>query len=135
MVTIGVLGIASCGLLYAQARTVWDGVYTTGQAERGKIQYLASCGSCHVEDLRGDGRASALVGNDFLLQWSDLSINDLLVRTRNTMPQDSPRSLSEETYMDILTYIFQVNKFPAGEEELKPDTSLLKSISITKSKK
>ena len=40
---------------FAQSeRTVWDGVYTEDQAERGRNAYLASCARCH-----GDNRTPA----------------------------------------------------------------------------
>jgi quinoprotein glucose dehydrogenase len=78
--------------------------------------------------------ASALVGDEFMLQWSDLSANDLFVRIRTTMPQENPRSLADDVYLDVLTYIFQANKFPAGQLELKHDPGVLKAITISKGK-
>ena len=130
--------LASVGIkaLSAQAatRTVWDGVYSAEQALRGKERYLASCTSCHQQDLRGDGMAPALIGADFMLQWSDLSANDLYVRMRNSMPQDNPRGLDEDVYVDILAYMFEANKFPAGKEPLEHGSDVLKAITITKQK-
>ena len=38
-------------------RTVWDGVYTEGQAERGQVLYTEACSGCHAPDLRGDNRS------------------------------------------------------------------------------
>ena len=32
---------------------------------------------------------------------------------------------------DIVAFLLQVNKFPAGHDELEPDASLLKAIAIT----
>ena len=37
------------------SRTVWDGVYTTEQAERGRLEYVNHCQRCHGVDL-ADGR-------------------------------------------------------------------------------
>ena len=41
--------------------TVWDGVYTEGQAERGAVQYTEACAACHTPDLSGDGTSSGRV--------------------------------------------------------------------------
>src|SRR4029453_4742693 len=76
----------------------------------------------------------ALVGPDFLLQWGDLTVDELFQRIRTTMPQDSPSSLSAQTYVDIVAYILESNKFPAGKEDLKRDADVLKAIKITKGK-
>ena len=114
-----------------RARTVWDGVYTTQQAERGRQSYLSNCASCHFEDLRGDGMAPALVGNDFTLQWFGLSANDLIVRMRSSMPPNNAGSLGDSVYIDILTYVFAKNAFPPGATELKYDLDGLKAIVLT----
>ena len=74
-------------------RTVWDGVYTAAQAERGRSAYAQSCASCHAEDLRGKGTAPSLVEESFLFLWSDMSVGDLFERTRMLMPSDRPGSL------------------------------------------
>ena len=36
------------------AKTVWDGVFTAEQAERGAEAYKTSCSECHGGDLAGD---------------------------------------------------------------------------------
>ena len=50
-------------------RTVWDGVYTEAQAERGGVQYTESCAGCHAPDLRGDNTSPSLVGQSFAFLW------------------------------------------------------------------
>ena len=45
------------------------------------------------------------------------------------MPTDNPASLPRETYLDILTYMMQVNEFPAGGGEL--EVGALGNILIT----
>jgi hypothetical protein len=37
------------------------------------------------------------------------------------MPADDPSTLSDDTYLDILAYVFQANDFPAGSVELGLD--------------
>jgi len=104
----------------AAAGSVRDGIYTAEQAKRGKEQFEYSCASCHLSSLEGDsGRdVPALVGDDFMADWKNHSVKELLDSISKKMPGDSPGSLSAATYADIVAYIFQVNKFPSGTEEL-----------------
>ena len=49
----------------AAKHSVWDGVYTEDQAQRGKELYAAHCLACHGENLEGNGPVKALTGPDF----------------------------------------------------------------------
>jgi mono/diheme cytochrome c family protein len=112
-------------------RTVWDGVYTAAQAERGRSAYAQSCASCHADDLRGRSTAPSLVDESFAFLWADMSLGDLFERTRMLMPSDRPGSLQADTYTDIIAYIASKNGYPAGTADLKPDVEALKQIVIT----
>ena len=46
------------------------------------------------------------------------------------MPPKEEHSLSDQVYLDIVTYILKFNNVPAGDQELKPDPEILKQISI-----
>ena len=35
------------------------------------------------------------------------------------MPYDNPGGLPEQTYVDIIAYVLNMNDFPAGESELR----------------
>ncbi len=39
------------------------------------------------------------------------------------MPLGNANSLGDKTYMDILAFILQSNDFPAGSQELLPETA------------
>jgi cytochrome c len=106
-------------------KTPKDGIYTDAQAERGKESYLRACASCHQEGLQGADLAPPLKGDDFLIPWSSQTVNDLFQKVATTMPADSPGSLRSQTNADILAYMLQVNKFPAGSDELKPDPAAM----------
>jgi len=141
LVLLGVILVACAGRMVVSAqgtgtgKTVWDGVYTPEQATRGKKLYETSCSECHLDTLQGDGAdVPALADAAFLDEWQDQPVDKLFTRIRETMPQDSPSSLSTQTYLDILAYVFQSNKFPAGKEELKRDADALKGITIKKTK-
>jgi cytochrome c len=130
--TIGILSGSIVTPIAAQAtRSVWDGVYSSEQAARGKKLYVDSCSSCHKEGLQGADLAPALKGEDFVLRWAGFSMQDLFNTISTTMPSDDPGKLSPQVNADIVAFILQVNKFPTGHDELKPDTPLLKGIAIT----
>jgi mono/diheme cytochrome c family protein len=112
------------------ARTVWDGVYTDAQAGRGKEGYARDCASCHLDSLGGADMAPALTGQAFLTTWNELTVGDLFERVRISMPQDSPASLSRQQYADIVAYMLQANRFPAGAAELGPELAPMKEIVI-----
>ncbi len=111
--------------------TVWDGVFTAEQATRGEGAYERECATCHLADLFGDGIAPALAGAAFDFRWSDLSIGDMFVAIRATMPQGAPASLSPQAYADIVSYLLLRNDFPAGDGELPADEAVLNTIMIT----
>jgi len=114
----------------SESRSVWDGVYTEAQGDRGHPLYNQYCASCHGDTLGGGEEAPPLVGGDFLANWNGLTLGDLFERIRTTMPSDNPGSLNREVLANILSYILRVNNFPAGETELAHSTELLRSIRI-----
>ncbi len=110
--------------------SVWDGVYTADQAKRGAAVYAKACASCHGDQLDGGGQAPGLTGSDFMGSWNKQVVDDLFEIITNAMPADKPGSLSRAQNADILSYIFQVNGFPAGKTELPSDAESLKKIRI-----
>ena len=124
------LSVATCLALTAaaQTRTVWDGVYTDAQAERGQAAYQQSCIGCHRDDLRGDNTAPSLVGESFTFLWGDMEVGELLGRIQKVMPPDRPGSLPAETYTDIVAFILKTNEFPAGSKELGADPDRLHAL-------
>ena len=112
------------------AKSIWDGVFTAAQAERGAEAYKTSCSECHGGDLMGDGFAPALSGADFQGNWNDLSVGDLFERIRISMPPSGPTGVTPAQKADIVAYVFNQNKYPAGTTELEPKTEVLKLIKI-----
>jgi quinoprotein glucose dehydrogenase len=112
------------------AKTVWDGVFTAEQAERGAAAFKTACSECHGNDLAGDGFAPALTGSDFMGNWNELSVGDLFERIRISMPPSGPSAVTPAQKADIVAHIMNVNKFPAGQTELEPKTEVLKGIKI-----
>ena len=46
------------------------------------------------------------------------------------MPKSDPASLSPESYADLLAYVLQINKMPAGTSEIAPDITALQRVRI-----
>ena len=115
------------------ARSVWDGAYNATQVKRGNALYTKICETCHGPRLEG-GEAPPLAGADFLANWYGFSVADLLEKTRSTMPQTDPGSLSAQQYADLLAFMLSANKFPAGESELPAAQDRLKQIRIEAAK-
>ena len=134
---IGFAAVVLLACLSAQdaTRSVWDGVYTDAQAERGRPLYNQHCASCHADTLMGGEMSPPLVGGEFLSNWNGLTLGDLFERIRTTMPQNNAGKLSREVNADITAYILSVNKFPAGKTELPHATEFLKQIRIESEKK
>ena len=102
-------------------RTVWDGVYTEGQADRGAVQYTEACAACHAPDLSGDITSPSLAGPSFAFLWGGSTLGELFGRIQQLMPPERPNSLSAQTYRDILAFILRNNSYPTGEQELEDD--------------
>ena len=115
-------------------KSVWDGVYTEAQAERGKAGYATSCAMCHAPDLSGGGEAPALAGAAFLSSWNGQPVGDLFERIHTTMPIQAPGSLEPAAYADIVAFLFKTNGFPAGQADLANAKEMLTGIRIDAAK-
>ena len=119
-VILALAAVVCVGSVAAQAPVqprIWQGVYTSAQAERGKATFLASCQRCHNADLSGD-RGPALRGERFMATWGGGSVGRLFEKIRDTMPQFSTSTIDPASKLDIVTFILQTNGFPVGEREL-----------------
>jgi len=115
--------------IYAQpAASVWDGVYSQEQANRGRALYGQNCASCHGSALDGSGTAPPLAGADFKGNWNGQSVDDLFEKIQTSMPADQPGKLSREQNADILAFLLTSNGFPAGSKGLPTDAAALAKI-------
>ena len=117
-----------------EKRSIWSGVYSAEQAKRGEGTYAQSCAACHGATLEGGEMAPPLVGGMFNSNWNGLTLGDLMERTRVSMPQNNPGSLSRQQYADILAFMLASGTFPAGQVELPRETEMLKLITFEASK-
>jgi mono/diheme cytochrome c family protein len=98
-------------------RSVKDGVYTAAQATRGRAVYEEKCVNCHANRMWGQ-------------DWPEKSAFDVYDVVKNFMPEDNPGSLSAAQARDVLAYILQNNKLPAGKLELPEADADLKQIKL-----
>jgi mono/diheme cytochrome c family protein len=108
-----------------------DGLYSAAQAARGEEIYQQFCSACHGARLQGTP-AAPLTGEAFRGRWEDgkHTLDDLYYIIRSLMPNNAPGSLSKAQYADVLAFILNVNKYPAGEEELVPNAAAMKAITL-----
>lgn len=114
----------------ARGRTVWSGVYSQAQADRGGAVYASSCANCHGAGMEGADMSPALAGAAFMASWNDLTLGDLFERIRISMPADRPGTLSRQDMADVIAHVLRVNRFPAGTSELPTETPALKAIAF-----
>jgi mono/diheme cytochrome c family protein len=87
------------------------------QATRGRALYDEKCADCHANRMWGQ-------------DWPEKSVFDVYDVVKNFMPEDNPGSLSAAQTRDILAYILQNNKLPAGKVELPEAEADLKQIAL-----
>jgi cytochrome c len=131
----------------AQApRSIKNGVYTVDQARRGRDHYRKRCVLCHLDngqgrgaeveivgqslEREGDAEAPAVAGDPFLSKWNGKSAGALYDLMRKTMPVGSAGSLSAQDYADVLAYMLELSKLPAGQQELPAAADQLTLITI-----
>jgi S-disulfanyl-L-cysteine oxidoreductase SoxD len=102
----------------APARTVWDGVFTAEQVERGKAQYAVVCARCHGDSLEG-GMGASLIGTSFWNEWREQSVADMVDYVAKNMPmgrQAEPLSAVESA--DLVAFVLKSNDLPTGTTAL-----------------
>ena len=121
------LGVAGCafGLVGAlsltshagQLRSPADGVYSAGQAARGRQIYQSQCVECHGNRMEG-GSGPPLAGESFLANWSARPLASLVDKIQKTMPFSMPGTLSRQQSIDLAADMLRAGTFPAGPLEL-----------------
>lgn len=128
---LALAGSATLRVDAEQAKTAKEDVYSDSQAQRGAGLYGQQCAACHAADLSGSG-APALAGAVFLDVWDNRSIDELVEKIASTMPSSAPGSLSRIQATDLVAFMLQSNKFPAGSAELDSAPETLQTIKIVK---
>jgi len=127
-IAIGLVVFLVAAAQAQQTASVWDGVYTTDQATRGKAIYAKNCASCHGAALEGIGTAPPLADSEFKGSWDGQTADDLFERMITSMPADQPGRLGRQENADLLAFLLTSNGFPAGSKELPADAESLQKI-------
>jgi hypothetical protein len=134
-----------------------SGVFTSAQAEAGRLAYERTCGKCHTNTLtgrKGDpgelpplsslpasyqkfigprGFVAPLTGKVFIDRWGAKTAGQLIARFQETV--DDPvlkfEDMNDETTVNITAYVLQVNGAKAGTQPLTRTTGAIVS-SITR---
>jgi quinoprotein glucose dehydrogenase len=123
------LALFAGAMLHAQTRTAKDGVYTAAQAMRGRSIFDMRCALCHGEMLEG-AAGPPLTGDVFLGPRDRQPVSDLADKILATMPADAPGTLEPQQVTDLVAFILQANKFPAGGAELGTAAAALRQITL-----
>lgn len=106
----------------AAAKTTLSGIYTAAQASKGEEMYYSLCISCHPK--------GTYAGASFKNNWNNRPLWDLWDWISNKMPKNDPGSLTPAEVVQVMAYILQQNKMPAGTAPLQPNENELYKIKI-----
>ena len=124
--------LVSAGVAAAQApstngeRSTKEGVFNRDQWMRGRDLYAGLCAGCHP--------AVTHVGPVFTKSWAGKKLSDLFGFLRERMPKNDPGSLSEQEYVDVMSYMLRLNGMPQGFDEMPADSTALVKIRIDSSR-
>ena len=107
-------------------RSTGQGVYNREQWQRGRDLYAGMCASCHP--------AVTHVGPVFTKSWAGKKLSDLFGYLRERMPKNEPGSLTDQEYVDVMSYMLRLNGMPAGNHELPADSAALTKVRIDSSR-
>jgi mono/diheme cytochrome c family protein len=119
----------------AKPVSVWSGVYTAAQNQRGEELHAAVCIMCHGPRLNGAGQpemppSPAIARAALLRKWSGQTVAALFVVVRHTMPPDAPGTLTDQQTIDSIAHMLAMSDMPAGDKELPADLKALANILI-----
>jgi mono/diheme cytochrome c family protein len=115
----------------SQEGTVQAGIYSTEQAERGKAIFDKICASCHTFQPSAKSKDNPDLGGEaFLTKWDKKSVHEIATVIYTSMPNDGSAMVSEAETADLIAFILQQNKFPAGAQPFKWDASARKILIV-----
>jgi cytochrome c5 len=103
-------------------KTTLSAVYTAAQAAKGAETYYLLCVSCHPK--------GTYAGPEFKTNWNSRPLSDLFDWVLNKMPKNDPGSLTPDESVQVIAYILQQNKMPAGTIALPANEKTLADIRI-----
>jgi mono/diheme cytochrome c family protein len=113
---------AKPGTTKTAPKTTLSGIYTAAQAAKGEEMYYSLCVSCHPK--------GTYAGASFKSNWNNRPLWDLWDWISNKMPKNEPGTLAPNEVVQVMAYILQQNKMPAGSTPLPPNEKTLYGIKI-----
>jgi mono/diheme cytochrome c family protein len=115
--------------------SVWSGVYTQAQNQRGEELHSGACAQCHGLRLNGAAQADqppspAIARAGFLRKWEGKTVAELFTYVRRMMPTDNPGTLTDQQAIDAVAHMFAMSNIPPGDKELPLDPNALAGIVI-----
>ena len=102
-------------------KTIWDGIYTTEQADRGRSVYLRGCMGCHgrnLDETPGEGQQGiALKGDAFIDRWREDSLEFFFNYVKNHVPRGSEgqvRQVTADQRRDLVAFLLRENGAKPG---------------------
>jgi mono/diheme cytochrome c family protein len=121
--------VASAAFTTQSLNAQSSGVYSAAQASAGAKIFAAQCSMCHGVKLEGIS-GPPLAGGDFMSKWTGQTADDLRDVIATQMPLTSPGSLKPPEVLQVLSYILEQNKYPAGGTDLT--AAKTKTVKIAK---
>ncbi len=106
----------------APAQAPTEGLFTEAQAVRGRATFRSVCADCHY--------SSEFRDSQFQFKWGRRTVADLYENIVENMPDDAPGSLERQQYIDVVSYILQLNGFPAGPSELTAESPSMSGATL-----
>ena len=94
-----------------------SGPYTDKQAEDGHVKFNNNCAQCHGPKLDG-ALGPNLHDAKFQAMFADKPVKNLRDFVYENMPQNAPKSLTDDNLYPILAWILKKNNVPAGDQPL-----------------
>lgn len=118
--------------------------YTADQATRGKDVYVKNCAVCHGADAGGGKvppqfekyagkKVPALAGPKGLPGIKDAG--QVYTAAKTQMPLNNPGSLSDQEYLDVVSFALQANGVKADGKALTPESAKKIKLGAQKKKK
>src|SRR2546425_9814790 len=122
-------GVAVLGVV-GVAQQPAAGLYAAAQAVNGKATYERRCAECHGADLRGSF-GPELAGQAFVSAWGKKTTRELFDFLKASMPPGGDGSISDQGYVELMAYILEANKYPAGDQPLQSDATPVAGARMT----
>jgi S-disulfanyl-L-cysteine oxidoreductase SoxD len=112
--------------------TVWSGVYSNTEAERGKQVYAQLCSRCHGTDMKGGLTAPGLIGAKFFDRWHDLRLADVVAYIQAGMPKEHEFYVPADSARMLVAQMLRESGVPPGQKPMSTDVKSQHDILITR---